>query len=58
MATKPKKKAAAKPRRRNVTSLARLSERDLEVPEGAAGGVKGGKKKLRPPLVPIPRKRD
>ncbi len=56
MATKPRKKAAAKPKRRTVTSMTRLVERDLEVPEGAAGGVKGGKPKLRPPLVPIPRK--
>jgi hypothetical protein len=56
MATKPKKKAAAKPRRRTVVSLTRLSERDLEVPEGAAGGVKGGTRKLRPPLVPIPKR--
>jgi hypothetical protein len=62
MAKKPTKQAAKKPAARSKTPLARITERDLEVPAGAAGKVKGGyaakvpKQLPMPPLVPIPTK--
>ena len=54
MATKPTKKTDKKARQRSKTSLPRIAEKDLEVPADAAKGVKAGKPKLKPPLVPIP----
>lgn len=54
MATKPTRKPAKKPAQRGRTSLARIVEKDLDVPTGTAGSVKGGRPRLRPALVPIP----
>jgi hypothetical protein len=55
MPTEPTKKRDQKPGKRGKISIDRIVEKDLEIPADVAKNIKGGRRKLRPPLVPIPR---